>query len=162
MNATTPAPAPKPLRILIVLNLEWNPRLGAVRVYMELAEQWRAAGNVVEHFSLCDAFPRVRSSRAGFAIRQIAFAYKAAAFVKENAARFDVIDALIGSLPMSKKKLGFVGLLVARSVGLYRLYRPFRNESASTLATSRAREIFGKDLLQPDASLVDASFRPSR
>lgn len=125
MNATTPAPAPKPLRILIVLNLEWNPRLGAVRVYMELAEQWRAAGNVVEHFSLSDAFPRVRSSRAGFAIRQIAFAYKAAAFVKENAARFDVIDALIGSLPMSKKKLGFVGLLVARSVGLYRLYDRF-------------------------------------
>ena len=74
LNATTPAPAPKPLRILIVLNLEWNPRLGAVRVYMELAEQWRAAGNVVEHFSLSDAFPRVRSSRAGFAIRQIAFA----------------------------------------------------------------------------------------
>jgi glycosyltransferase involved in cell wall biosynthesis len=125
LNATSPAPAPKPLRILIVLNLEWNPRLGAVRVYMELAEQWRAAGNVVEHFSLSDAFPRVRSSRAGFAIRQIAFAYKAAAFVKENAARFDVIDALIGSLPMSKKKLGFVGLLVARSVGLYRLYDRF-------------------------------------
>jgi glycosyltransferase involved in cell wall biosynthesis len=125
LNATTPAPAPKPLRILIVLNLEWNPRLGAVRVYMELAEQWRAAGNMVEHFSLSDAFPRVRSSRAGFAIRQIAFAYKAAAFVKENAARFDVIDALIGSLPMSKKKLGFVGLLVARSVGLYRLYDRF-------------------------------------
>jgi glycosyltransferase involved in cell wall biosynthesis len=125
LNATTPAPGPKPLRILIVLNLEWNPRLGAVRVYMELAEQWRIAGNAVEHFSLSDAFPRTPSSRAGFAIRQITFAYKAAAFVKENAGRFDVIDALIGSLPMSKEKLGFVGLLVARSVGLYRLYDRF-------------------------------------
>jgi glycosyltransferase involved in cell wall biosynthesis len=114
-----------PLRILIILNLEWNPRLGAVRVYLELAEQWRAAGHVVEHFSLSEAFPRARSSRAGFAIRQLSFAYKAAAFVRKNAARFDVIDALIGSLPMSKKKLGFGGLLVARSVGLYRLYDRF-------------------------------------
>lgn len=124
MNPTTPASAPKPLRILIVLNLEWNPRLGAVRVYMELAEQWRAAGNMVEHFSLSDAFG-ARHSRAGFAIRQIAFAYKAAAFIKGNAGRFDVIDALIGSLPISKEKLGFAGLLVARSVGLYRLYDRF-------------------------------------
>src|SRR5438067_2035694 len=99
-----------PLRILIILNLEWNPRLGAVRVYLELAEQWRAAGHVVEHFSLSEAFPRARSSRAGFAIRQLLFAFKAGAFVRKNAARFDVIDALIGSLPMSKKKLGFSGL----------------------------------------------------
>lgn len=114
-----------PLRILIVLNLEWNPRLGAVRVYHELAEQWRAAGHAVEHFSLSEAFPRGRSSRAGFAIRQLLFAYKAAAFVRQNAGRFDVIDALIGSLPMSKKNLGFGGLLVARSVGLYRLYDRF-------------------------------------
>jgi glycosyltransferase involved in cell wall biosynthesis len=114
-----------PLRILIILNLEWNPRLGAVRVYLELAEQWRATGHVVEHFSLSEAFPRAQRSRAGFAIRQLLFAYKAATFVRKNAARFDVIDALIGSLPMSKKELSFGGLLVARSVGLYRLYDQF-------------------------------------
>lgn len=125
MNATSPGPSAKPLRILIVLNLDWNPRLGAVRVYMELAEQWRAAGHTVEHFSLSEAFPRRRSSGAGFAIRQIIFSHKAAAFIRTNAARFDVIDALIGSLPMSKKKLRFAGLLVARSVGLYRLYERF-------------------------------------
>lgn len=122
---TTAKPGPKPLRILIVLNLEWNPRLGAVRVYMELAEQWRAAGHFVQHFSLSEASPGARATRAGFAIRQLFFAYQAAAFVRKNAARFDVIDALIGSLPMSKKKLGFAGLLVARSVGLYRLYERF-------------------------------------
>jgi hypothetical protein len=65
--------APGPLRILVVVNLRWDARLGAVRVYMELAEQWRAAGHVVDHFSLSDAFPNARGSRAGFALRQMLF-----------------------------------------------------------------------------------------
>jgi glycosyltransferase involved in cell wall biosynthesis len=144
LNATAPASTPKPLHILIVLNLEWNPRLGAVRVCMELAEQWRRAGHVVEHFSLSDAFPGRRSSRAGFAIRQIAFAYKAAAFIKMNGARFDVIDALIGSLPTSKKKLRFAGLLVARSVGLYRLYQRFEIRARQRWPPRRRGKFLGR------------------
>jgi glycosyltransferase involved in cell wall biosynthesis len=134
-------PEPTPLRILFVVNLEWNPRLGAVRVYMELAEQWRTAGHSVEHFSLSEAFPGTRFSSAGFAIRQLLFAYKAAAYVRRNAARFDVIDALIGSLPMSKQELGFHGLLVARSVGLYRLYDRFE-QSAKRRWPPRSRGKF--------------------
>lgn len=106
-----------------------EPRLGAVRVCMELGEQWKAGGHSVEHFSLSEAFPGGRFSPAGFAIRQILFGYKAAAFVRKNAARFDVIDALIGSLPMSKQDLEFNGLLVARSVGLYRLYDRFEQNA---------------------------------
>lgn len=118
-------PRAKPLRILIVVNLPWDSRLGAVRIYMELADQWRASGHVVEKYSLSDAFPDARASSARFTIRQLLFSYKAAAFVRKNSARFDVVDALIGVLPFSKTKLGFHGLLVARSVGLYRLYEQF-------------------------------------
>lgn len=129
VRAETLPPAPGPLRILVVLNLHWDARLGAVRVYMELTEQWRAAGHVVDHFSLSDAFPNARGSRAGFALRQVLFAYKAAAFVKRKRGRYDVIDALIGSLPASKEKLRFNGLLVARSVGLYRLYDRFERSA---------------------------------
>ena len=129
VRAETLPLAPRPLRILVVVNLRWDARLGAVRVYMELAEQWRAAGHVVDHFSLSDAFPNARDSRAGFALRQVFFAYKAAAFVKRKRARYDVIDALIGSLPASKEKLRFNGLLVARSVGLYRLYDRFERSA---------------------------------
>ena len=114
-----------PLRILLVVNLPWDSRLGAVRIYMELAEQWRASGHRVEQYSLSDAFPGARASSAIFALRQLLFAYKAAAFVRKNGARFDVVDALIGVLPFSKNKLRFRGLLVARSVGLYRLYDQF-------------------------------------
>ena len=113
------------LRILLVVNLQWDSRLGAVRVYMELAERWRAAGHIVEKFSLSEAFPNARVSRARFAMRQVFFAYKAAAFVRKNAHRFDVVDAVMGSLHGSKEQLGFAGLLVARSVGLWRLYQRF-------------------------------------
>ena len=96
---------------------------------MELADGWRAAGHTVEHFSLSEAFPRGHAAPPVFAVRQLLFAYKAADFVKKNAERFDVIDALIGSLAGSKQKLGFKGLLVARSVGLYRLYECFENKA---------------------------------
>jgi len=115
----------KPLRILVVVNLPWDSRLGATRVLMELAEQWRAAGHVVEKYSLSDPYPDVRATSAKFTLRQLFFSYKAAAFIRNNRDQFDVIDALIGVLPFSKKRLGFHGLLVARSVGLYRLYEEF-------------------------------------
>ncbi|MBA3833230.1 MAG: hypothetical protein H0X34_15310, partial [Chthoniobacterales bacterium] len=49
--------ASRPLRILIVLDLPWDVRLGACRVWMELAKQWRAMGHSVEQFSFSEAFP---------------------------------------------------------------------------------------------------------
>jgi glycosyltransferase involved in cell wall biosynthesis len=113
---------------------------------MELAEQWRTSGHVVEHFSLSDAFPKARGSRAGFAVRQVLFAYKAAAFVKKNAARFDIIDAVIGSLPASKKKLGYNGLLVARSLGLYRLYDRFERNAHKRWPGRPRGKFFGRIL----------------
>ena len=112
-----------------MLNLEWDERLGAVRVYLDLANEWRAAGHVVERYSLSDAFGTSGASAAGFALRQVWFAYKAKNFITKNAARFDIIDALIGSLPVSKQSLGFNGLLVARSVGLYHLYERFEKDA---------------------------------
>ena len=115
----------KPLRILVVVNLPWDPRLGAVRVWTELSEQWKKAGQTVEKFCLSDAFPKPTNSRGLSALRQVLFPYRAARYVQGNADRFDVIDCLIGTLPFSKKKLGFNGLLVGRSVGLYRSYEHF-------------------------------------
>jgi glycosyltransferase involved in cell wall biosynthesis len=128
MNAEI-APPSKPLRILLLLNLRWDERLGAVRVYRDLAEEWRAAGHIVEYYSLSDAFSTAGNSSAGFAVRQMLFASKAKSFIRKNAARFDVIDALIGSLPASKSALRFHGLLVARSVGLYLLYERFEKKA---------------------------------
>jgi glycosyltransferase involved in cell wall biosynthesis len=120
----------QPLRILAIVNVAWDPRLGAARVWIELSEEWRKAGHVVEKFCLTDAFPQPTSSSALMAIRTLLFPYRAAKFVRQNADRFDVIDALVGTLPFSKKSLCFDGLLVARSVGFYRLYEKFEREAA--------------------------------
>ena len=115
----------KPLRILGIVNLPWDPRLGAARVWFELSEQWKKAGHRVQKYSLEDAFPRSTSSRALYAWRQAAFPYRAAHFVRWNAGQFDIIDCLIGTLPFSKKSLCFNGLLVGRSIGLYLDYDKF-------------------------------------
>ena len=122
----------KPLRILAVVNLPWDPRLGASRVWIELAEEWRAAGHIVDKDSLTDAFPKPSTRSAVIALRQVMFVYRAAGYIRRNADRYDIIDALLGTLPFSKKRLGFSGLLVARSVGFYRLYEKF-----DTFARSR-------------------------
>jgi glycosyltransferase involved in cell wall biosynthesis len=119
----------KPLRILSIVNFPWDPRLGAARVYVELAEQWKTAGHNVEKFCLTDAFPKPTKSRGLSTLRQVLFPYQAARYIRHNSSRFDVIDALIGTLPFPKKNLRFDGLLVARSVGLHRSYDRFIRSS---------------------------------
>ena len=115
----------KPLRILAIVNLPWDPRLGAARVWFELAEQWKGAGHKIDKFCLSDAFPKATRSRALSAWRHAVFPYRAARYVRCNAGKFDVIDCLIGTLPFSKKSLRFDGLLVGRSIGLYLAYEEF-------------------------------------
>ncbi|PYL54857.1 MAG: hypothetical protein DMF29_05450, partial [Verrucomicrobia bacterium] len=115
----------KPLRILGIVNLPWDPRLGAARVWCELSEQWTKAGHKIDKFCLSDAFPKPTRSRALSAWRQAVFPYRAARYVRRNAEKFDIIDCLIGTLPFSKKSLRFDGLLVGRSIGLYLAYDEF-------------------------------------
>jgi glycosyltransferase involved in cell wall biosynthesis len=115
----------KPLRILGIVNLPWDPRLGAARVWFELSEQWKKAGHKVDKFCLSDAFPKLTRSRALSAWRQAIFSYRAARFVRQQGGGFDVIDCLIGTLPFSKKSLCLSGLLVGRSIGLYLDYDKF-------------------------------------
>jgi glycosyltransferase involved in cell wall biosynthesis len=119
----------RPLRILCVVNLPWDARLGASRVWMELAEQWRAAGHTVDHYTLGDAFPKPTSHNVVVSLRQIRFIRRAARFIRKNAARYDVIDALLGTVPFAKSHLRFRGLLVARSVGFYLLYEKFHRQA---------------------------------
>jgi glycosyltransferase involved in cell wall biosynthesis len=107
------------------VNLPWDPRLGAARVWFELCEQWTKAGHQIDRFCLSDAFPKPTRSRALSAWRQAVFPYRAARYVRRNAGKFDVIDCLIGTLPFSKKSLRFDGLLVGRSIGLYLAYDEF-------------------------------------
>jgi glycosyltransferase involved in cell wall biosynthesis len=122
----------KPLRILAIVNLPWDRRLGAARVWRELSDQWEKAGHKIGKYCLDDAFPKPTTSRTLYAWRQAIFPYRAANFVRRNANKFDIIDCLIGTLPFSKQSLRFDGLLVGRSIGLYLDYDKF-------IRTSRER-----------------------
>jgi glycosyltransferase involved in cell wall biosynthesis len=115
----------KPLRILLIVNLPWDPRLGAARVWFELSEQWKRSGHKIDKYCLGDAFPTPTRSRAVSAWRQAVFCYRAARYVRRNGDKFDIIDCLIGTLPFSKRSLRFAGLLVGRSIGLYLAYDEF-------------------------------------
>lgn len=134
---------PRPLRILGIVNLPWDSRLGAARVWIELAKEWTRAGHTVEKFCLTDAYPEPPASRAGSALRQVLFPRKAAKYIRKNGDRFDVIDCLIGVLPFAKSSLHFRGLIVARSVGLFRLYDRFLRDSAKLWPTQQKGRWFG-------------------
>ena len=113
------------MRILTIVDLPWDTHLGAARIFLELSRAWEAAGHEVSHYCLGDAFPAATSSPAASAWRRLRFPAKAAAFVRNAATRFDVIDCIVGALPVSKGRLNFAGLLVARSIGSHRFYRDF-------------------------------------
>ena len=134
----------KPLRILAVVNTPWDPRLGAARVWIELAEEWTRAGHTVEKYCLTDAFPAPTSSPRISALRLTWFPFCAARFVRRNAQRFEVIDALAGTLVFSKKSLRFNGLLVARSVGLYHLYQRFERAAVRRWPSSSKGRVLGR------------------
>src|SRR3954453_5553792 len=134
----------KPLRILSIVNVPWDPRLGAARVWIELTDEWRKAGHEVEKFCLTDAFPEPASSPPQAALRLLGFPQRAANFVRENADRFDVIDALVGTLPFPKKSLRFRGLLVARSVGLYHLYEKLERAAAKRWPPAAKGKLLGR------------------
>jgi glycosyltransferase involved in cell wall biosynthesis len=118
------------MRILTIVDLPWDTRLGAARIFRELSRAWAAAGHDVSHYCLGDAFPGATSSPPASAWRRLRFPAKAAAFVRNNATRFEVIDCIVGALPVAKKRLNFAGLLVARSIGSHRLYRDFEKMAA--------------------------------
>jgi glycosyltransferase involved in cell wall biosynthesis len=134
-------PSAGKLRILMVVHTHWTRDLGAPRVQLELAEELRTLGHQVDKFSYEDAFPGLAAARAGagrfngrlraYLASNLSFAARAAAYVQANARRFDVIDANQTDLPFSKRRLGFTGLLVARSVGLIPAYHDFERFAAA-------------------------------
>lgn len=118
----------RPLRFLMVGNFPRERELGVARIQIELAESLRAQGHPVEEFYYPDAFRRPPGRLTWpFLQAQSDFARRAAAFVRRNADRYDVIDTLEGSLAVEKSGLGgFRGLLVTRSAGLTSLYRQWQ------------------------------------
>ena len=143
------------LRLLMVVNAPWDRRLGAPRVQIELAEEFRALGHRVDKFSWEDAFPRpARMPRVAGLTRS--FARRARAFIRERGRGYDVIDARAGAMPVLEAELDFDGLLVTRSTGLLAIYeREF-------VAADRARPGGGAGPLTAPARRLERAARERR
>jgi glycosyltransferase involved in cell wall biosynthesis len=126
----------------MVLHMPWNRNLGGPRVQLELAEEFQALGHHIEKFDYYDAFTEAKSSRLAELTRP-SFSSKAKKFVQANAHRFDIIDAHQANLPFTKEELGFKGLLIARSVGLYAFYEEFTKQEAIKYPSTKIKTQIG-------------------
>lgn len=129
------------MRILIVADARWDPRLGVGRELIEYERLWTRLGHEVEHYSLDEAFPTPPRYPRLIGLVGRDFARAAGRHVRRNAHRFDVIDALQGCLPQNKQKLRFKGLLVMRSCGLRQHYHPFRKEAGQRWPDTRGKRV---------------------
>ncbi|MDB9311792.1 glycosyltransferase family 4 protein [Spirulina sp. CS-785/01] len=111
-----------------MLHVPLNRNFGGSRVQLELAEEWEKLGHHIEKFDANDAFPQAKHSLFNTLTRP-RFHEKAEQFIRDQGHRFDIIDAHQGNITCSKTRLGFSGLLVTRSVGLYPLYEAFRRST---------------------------------
>ncbi|MBP0016505.1 MAG: glycosyltransferase family 4 protein [Cyanobacteria bacterium SBLK] len=128
------------MKILLIIHIPLKRNFGASRVQLELAEEWQKEGHIIEKFDVEDAFPQTKSSFLA-TLTQPHFSQKAIAYVREHGYKFDVIDAHQGNLPASKKMLGFSGLLVTRSVGLFPLYYQLNRASLTSVPIANLKDI---------------------
>ena len=136
--------AERPLRVLMVMHLPASLELGGARVQLELADVLREHGCEVEVLDRAAILGGRRGGRLG--VSPDAFAAAATRRVRSIAADFDVIDAHQGNLPVSKRRLGFEGLLVARSVGLAPLYDAFVREAQARWPGSTNARLLARPL----------------
>ncbi|TML00100.1 MAG: glycosyltransferase family 4 protein [Actinobacteria bacterium] len=117
----------RPLRVLMVMHLPALMELGGARVQLELAEILRAHGCEVRVLDRREILGDRRPGLLGISLA--AFAAPAVRRVRTLACDYDVVDAHQGNLPVTKRQLGFEGLMVTRSVGLAPLYADFEREA---------------------------------
>ncbi len=104
----------------MILHMPWSKELGGPRTSVELADEFRRAGHVVDKYDINDAVPK--SGKLASYFRMSLFVRRAIRYVQEHGARYEVIQAEQGNLPCSKNRLKFHGLLIARSNGLVHLH----------------------------------------
>jgi len=136
----------------MVLPMPWEPKLGGPKPQMMIAEELRRLGHTVEKFDCHDAFPEYKTwpplLLKIFGPFLPDFSQRAKAFIKANGHHFDVIDVQHDSLPFSKQQLGFNGLVVARSIGLYAFHEEFRLLSLKKWPRKGLRKILSAILRQ--------------
>lgn len=134
--------------------------LGEGRICLELSEAFRKLGHRVETFDCRDAFPGERPARR-HRLQPLRFAGPAREYVRRHGARFDVVDALQGVGPIPKRKLGYEGLVVSRSGGLYAFYlqdlQRQRRASPERLPGTRAGQLLASWVQRRAAAACEQS-----
>src|SRR5438045_8973508 len=113
------------MRILTVLDLPSDARLGAARIFMELSRAWETTGHKVSHYCLYGAFPAPTSSPPLSAWRRLRFPGRESALVRNDAARYYVIDCHVGASTPTKHRLKLTSLSFARSICSDRIHSTF-------------------------------------
>lgn len=123
----------------MVTQTPWDPRLGVGRELIEYERLFRREGHAVSHYSHEDAFPRPPRFRRFSSMIGPHFGKRAISHVRQRVQDYDVIEAVQGALPASKRELGFDGLLVTRSCGLQQHYQDFIDSMHAHWPETRGR-----------------------
>jgi glycosyltransferase involved in cell wall biosynthesis len=110
----------KKLKILIITQAVWNPRFGAVKVHIDIKEEYERQGHKVDKISFDDLYPNGQtpiSKIFGKLYTLLIFD-----FLKKNAYKYDVIDANFSCVPFPKDSFNFKGVLLFRSHGIGPVY----------------------------------------
>lgn len=142
----------------MIVHAPWSPDLGISRVAIDLAEELGRLGWEVDHFDRTAAFPRPGLVERFFG--WTLFPARAARHLRRTGGRYDAVLAEHGDLPQPRRRLGFDGLLCARTNGLAHFYLA---EERRILAEERRRGIrrgtLGGNLLRALARRLDGGER---
>ena len=129
----------------MVSHVPLRPDLGAGRIQLELGDELRRLGHHVETFDPVAAFGGTRRTRLD-RLTVMRFPARARDYVRRHGKRFDVVDALHGTLPFSKRDLAFNGLLITRTTGLYAFYEAYLRHERATWPAKIPGTAVGKAL----------------
>ncbi len=110
------------LKILLVLQTPWGTSLGMSKVHYELKKAYENMGHEVDYLDAMKIYPRGKKV-INYIVGTKNIQERIFDFLKDNACKYDVIDANQRCVPYPKEKFGFKGKLIYRSHGLPPVYR---------------------------------------
>lgn len=113
------------LKILLVMRHAWGNKMGIPKVFFDFKKEYERIGHHVDTLSFEDLYPKGQNKLAK--IVGPTFPELILEYLKENANKYDVIDANFECVPYPKKAFNFNGLLLFRSHGLPQVYKIYEN-----------------------------------
>lgn len=113
------------LKILLVMRHDWGNTMGIPKVFFDFKKEYEQMGHHVDTLSFYDLYPKGQNKLAR--IFGPTFPELILKYLKENAHKYDVIDANFECVPYPKEAFNYKGLLLFRSHGLPQVYEIYEN-----------------------------------